>query len=119
MFTVKGRIVQILDVIKGTSSKGEWTKQEFIIETEGQYPKRISMTLFNDKFNVLGSFKAGDTANVSFSVESREYQGRWFTNVNAFKIEKVQEVAQQQNAVNAPAFEPLPPTEETNDNLPF
>lgn len=119
---VKGVLEQILPIQSGTSKAGkEWSKQEFVIETEDQYPKKICFTLFGDKSSLLDGFQQGDTVNVAFNVESREYNGRWFHNINAWRI--TNEAAG--TAPDAPEFGEIPPpnedlsSSEPNNDLPF
>ena len=88
---VKGKLLQILNVQTGVSKAGnEWKKQEFVIETQEQFPKQICFTLFGDKISLLDGFKQGEELEVSFNLESREFNGRWFHNVNAWKIDRAQ-----------------------------
>ena len=86
----KGKLTQIMPVENGTSQAGkEWRKREFVIETEGQYPKKIAFTLFGDKVTIIENYNVGDMIDVHFNLESREYNGKWFHNVSCWKIEKV------------------------------
>jgi hypothetical protein len=118
---IKGKINQILKPATGLSKAGnEWKKQEFVIETsEDQYPKQICFTLFNDKLNLLDGLKPGIEVNVSFSVESREFNGKWYHNINAWKVETL---GQDLPASFPPEYMPgdLPPETMDNENdLPF
>jgi hypothetical protein len=123
MYTTKGTIKQIFPAVTGTSARGDWTKTDFVIETEpGQYPKTICMSLFNDNANVLSYLSAGCDVDVSFSIESREYQGKYFTNVTAISVKKTGGQPVQQPP-NPPKIEE-PQWEKTNDqdsnqDLPF
>ncbi|MDX8338694.1 DUF3127 domain-containing protein [Draconibacterium sp. IB214405] len=88
--SVKGKIDQILKPESGVSRAGkEWSKQEFVIETDEQYPRKVCFTLFGDKVDLIKGLSAGEEVDVSFNMESREYNGRWFHNINAWKIDKV------------------------------
>lgn len=82
-----GRFVKAFDIQSGTSKSGtEWKKRDFLIETEeGQYSKKICFTVFNH-IDLLDGLKMGDLVTVNFSVESREYSGKWYHNINAFGI---------------------------------
>lgn len=101
-FQVKGKVLELLPVQTGTSQRGEWKKQEFVIETiDEQFPKKICFTLFNDKIGILNGINVNADVEVSFNVESREYNGRWFHNVNAWKIELADQVP--------PGFDGPPP----------
>lgn len=82
---IKGTIIQVMHTVNGMGKKGEWTKQEFIIETSGEYPKKVCMSLFNKELNA----SEGDTVKVSFEPESREYNGRWYTECKAWKVERI------------------------------
>jgi len=120
--SVKGKVDQILKTESGVSRAGkEWKKQDFIIETDEQYPKKVCFTLFGDKVDLLNGVSAGQDVEVSFNIESREYNGRWFTNVNAWKIDQVSE--QGNFPEPPPAFSmndiPPEPDEDAANDLPF
>ena len=121
-FKVKGKILQILPEQKGTSTRGEWKKQDFVVETsDDQFPKKICFTLFNDKTSTLGSLKPNMEVEVSFSVESREYNEKWYHNINAFRIEHVE--AGSAHGMTPPPYtaSDIPPLGDSgdNDDLPF
>ncbi|MFY8190480.1 MAG: DUF3127 domain-containing protein [Bacteroidia bacterium] len=85
---ITGKIIQILPSTTGTSKAGkDWVKQEFIVETQEAYPKKICVSLMNDKVQELKKYVPGNEVKVSLNIESREYQGKWYTNVNAWRIE--------------------------------
>ena len=119
---IKGKVIQILPVQTGTSKAGkEWSKQEFVIETEEQFPKNICFTLFGDKLSLLTGITAGQQVEVFFNLESREFSGKWYHNINAWKINPA-----QVSSGNVPGFSsddiPPPPHEENEppiDDLPF
>lgn len=112
-FTATGRIVAALPETSGTSAKGNaWRKREYVLETQEQYPKKICFSVMNDRIDAL-NLAVGDTATIDFSIESREYQGRWYTSVNLFnaKVDKAAQTAQ-----------PLPPnvmSTPSSDGMPF
>ena len=119
--SVTGKIEQILKPESGVSRAGkEWNKQEFVIETDEQFPKKVCFTLFGDKTSLISSFSVGEEVEVSFNIESREYNGRWFHNINAWKLDKTA-------AANQPELPPefsisdIPPEkdEDPADDLPF
>ncbi|MBN1927493.1 MAG: DUF3127 domain-containing protein [Prolixibacteraceae bacterium] len=123
---IKGKIIQFLPAQSGTSKAGnEWSKQEFVIETDDQFPRKVCFTLFGDKLSLLNGISVGDEVDVSFNIESREYNGKWFHNINAWKINPAQPPQQsaQQGSPFQPDDVPLPPPEPerdgTNDDLPF
>jgi hypothetical protein len=121
-FKVKGKILQILPEQKGTSPRGEWKKQDFVIETtDDQFPKKICFTLFNDKTSSLESILPNMEVEVSFSIESREYNQKWFTNVNAFRIESVKEDSPKGMTPPPYTEADITPSGDSaeNDDLPF
>ena len=85
---IKGRVIQLLQPQTGMGKKGQWKKQEFIIETPGQYPKKVCLSAWGDKVDQY-RLAVGDEVNISVDLESREYNGRWYTEARAWKLEKV------------------------------
>ena len=86
---ITGKIVKILPEQSGAGKNGTWTKQEFVIETTEQYPKKICCSAWGDKVSIK-NFSMGDSIKVSFNLESREYNERWYTDIRAWKIESLE-----------------------------
>ena len=84
---ISGKIIQVLDEQTGNGRNGIWRKRDYILETGGQYPKKVCMTVWGDKIDQFG-IQAGDEVNAGVEIESREYNGRWYTDVKAWKIDK-------------------------------
>jgi len=84
---LKGRIIQSLGLQTGDSRKGTWKKQDYILETIAQYPKKVCFSVWGDKIDQF-RLQVGDAVAVSFDLESREYNGRWYTDVKAWKVQK-------------------------------
>ena len=116
---ITGRLVQVLPEQTGQGQNGPWLKQNFIIETQDQFPKKICIICWNDKAEILKQLKPGDELKVAFNIESREFNGKWYTDLKAWKIE-----TGTGNAKSASGFTPdrevsyneMPPV---NDDLPF
>jgi hypothetical protein len=84
-----GKVVQVLDLQTGTSPKGDWKKQDFILETEEQYPRKVCIALWGDRINDIAGINLGvDIITVSIALESREFNGRWYTDVRAWRIQR-------------------------------
>lgn len=128
---VVGKIILKLPLQSGVSQAGNnWKKQEYVLETEDSYPKKVHFDFFGDKADQF-PLNVGDRVRLSFDIESREYNGRWYTSIRGWKAEAAAaaaaaEVPQQGPAVapNAPAGAPVPPppafnTPEASDDLPF
>ena len=84
---IKGKIIEILPEKSGQSANGEWRKQEYVLETDSNYPKKICFMAWGDKIREF-NLKQGDSVEVSVDLESREYNGRWYTDVKAWKVAK-------------------------------
>lgn len=126
---IKGKIIAALDEQGGTSKAGNaWRKREYVLETQETYPKKVCFNLFGDRIDQY-PMSVGDDVTVSFDLESREYNGRWYTDVRAFKVEKAG-TASVPMSVNAGAtsvppmdFPPAPadlnPAPGAAEDLPF
>ncbi len=122
---IKGRVIQLLALQTGEGKNGTWKKQDFVIETDGQYPKKVCISAWGDKINE-SALQVGNEVNISFDVESREYNGRWYTDLKAWKIEALGATANEPPSYSAPSSRPaavttLPSSLQASedDNLPF
>src|SRR4051812_18683503 len=85
---ITGKIIQKLNKTEGVSKAGKaWSKQEFVMETQETYPKKVMISTMNEKVNELERFNVGDVITASLNLESREYNGRWYTDARAWKIQ--------------------------------
>lgn len=82
---LKGKVLQSLPLVTGQGKNGPWRKQEFLIETLDQYPKKVLFSLWSDKID-QNPFSIGQEVVVSFDAESREYNGRYYTELRAWKV---------------------------------
>ncbi len=98
---ITGKLIQKLPVKSGVSSSGNnWSKAEFVIETVEQYPKKVCANLWGDRARALDQFQEGSLITVSFDLESREFNGNWYTDVKAWKVEAATPAA----VAGAPAY---------------
>ena len=83
----QGKVIAILEARSGVSKAGrEWMSQEYVIETLGQFPKKICFNLFGaDRINEA-HIQMGEEIIIEFDIDAREWQGRWFTSINAFRV---------------------------------
>ncbi len=122
---ISGKVVQVLPIQTGTSKAGNpWQKQEFILEQGGQYPRKVCISLFGD--NVAKIPQVGQDVMVSVDIDSREFNGRWYTEIKAWNITHTgaQPAAPApQQAATAPAAAPAQPQPAPQagvaDDLPF
>ena len=85
---IQGKIIQVLPLQEGTSSKGNvWRLQPYVLETQDQYPRKVYFEVYGEERIKQCPAQVGDEVTVSFDIESHEYNGRWFTQVRAWKIE--------------------------------
>lgn len=98
----RGTVIRILPVQEGVSKSGNaWRKGAFVIETESQYPRTICFNIWNNRIDEF-PLTEGDLVEVRFDVESREYMERWYTDVTAYSVSKV-----DQTAAAAPEADPF------------
>jgi hypothetical protein len=121
-FEVEGKLHKKFD----TESKTEtFQAREFVIETEGNYPQYVKFQLVQDRCALLDPFEEGQLINVHFDLRGREWNGKYFTNLNAWRIE--QGGAQAAAPASAPpaadssfpSADDEPTTAEADDDLPF
>ena len=82
---ISGKIIEVLPEKSGQSASGTWRKQEYVLETEGQYPRKVCFMAWGDKIDQF-QIKHGEQITVAVDLESREYNGRWYTDVKAWKV---------------------------------
>lgn len=85
---IKGKIIFALPEQGGTSKAGNaWRKREYVLETQETYPKKVCFHLFGDRIDQY-PMAIGEEVTISYDLESREFNGRWYTDVRAYKVEK-------------------------------
>lgn len=122
----EGVVWRVLPQIKGTSARGEWVKQEVVFELPGEFNRKICVGFWGDRAQEAATLKPGETITVSANVESREYNGRWYTEVRAWRINRKSAAEPQPMATdNLPPLDTFS-TEESEsssasevDDLPF
>jgi hypothetical protein len=121
---VIAKLLQKLPLQTGQGKNGTWQKQDIIVETDGQYPKKICLSLWGDKFSNI-ALTEQQTYKFDIDLESREFSGRWFTDVKAWRIEAFDATTHAQTTNNTNNLGNLPPLsgfDQTNDDdgdLPF
>lgn len=87
---IQGKIIQILPLQSGVgkSSGKEWKKQDYILETlDGQFPRKICFNLWGDNID-KAALQIGEEITAQIDLESREFNGRWYTDVKAWRIDR-------------------------------
>jgi len=125
---VTGKIILALPEMSGTSRAGNaWKKREYVLETQETYPRKIHFDFFGERADQF-PLNVGDVIKLSFDIESREYNGRWFTSIRGWKSEPatgapaaapVVNQAFPEPPVSAPAAFPGVSENSATDDLPF
>lgn len=101
---LEGVVRELLPLQQGEGRNGPWKKQQFILEiVDGQYPKHVCIMVWGDKIDQF-NIREGDDITAFVNIESREYNGRWYTDVKAWRVEK-----QSASAIAPPPAEHYPP----------
>ncbi len=126
---IEGTVIQYLGRQEGTSKAGNhWKKDEYVMETPGTYPKKVKFTIFGDRCDTM-KCEPGKTYNFSVDIESREFNGRWYTDVNVYAVRLIETGQSTESsgqfiappvAPEAPVADPFGvPAGDNADDLPF
>ena len=129
-----GKVVRLGNLTEGTSARGPWRKQELIIETEEQYPRTVCLICWTNQIDEIQKFAPGQTIKAQIELSSREFNGKWYTDVRVWRFDPVgattapaaapaqpaqQPMMHQTPPAAAPSTEYFPPAEDSVDDLPF
>ena len=118
---LEGRLVQKLAPTTGRSARGDWSKQEFVVEyQDGNFPTTVVMNVWGaDKVAELARFQQGDMLRISFRPSSREFNGRWYTDLRAWRIQSAAEAASEPDLpIQAPARPAAPAPQPPQYDIP-
>lgn len=122
-----GKIIAVLPERGGVSQRtgSEWKVQEYVLETQEQYPRKMCFDVFGADKIAQFAIQIGEVLTVSFDIDAREYNGRWFNSIRAWKVER----GAAQAPADAPGMPPVPPVApgapvdfssgDSKDDLPF
>ena len=138
---LQGKVIAETPERSGVSARGEWKAKDFVIETHEQYSHKMVFSVFGEERLQRFNIKIGDEVLVSFDIDARESNGRWFNSIRAFDVRQVDPAAYgvgtppmtpnvpfgpvpQAEAPQGGAQAPFPPqpaaaTEGSADDLPF
>lgn len=114
---LKGKIISVLPLETGQGSGKSWKKQSYILQTT-QFDKKVCFSVWGEKIDEY-QIKEGSNLTVHINIESREYNGRWYTDVRAWKIEKSGEQKSDNPTPQEKVEEEPFSGNETADDLPF
>ena len=134
---ITGKVVRLGTLTEGQSARGPWRKQELIIETEEQYPRTVCLICWTNQIDEIQQFAPGQTIKAQIDISSREFNGKWYTDVRVWRFDPVgataapaapaqpvqqpyqQPTMHQTPPVAQPTTEYYPPAEDSVDDLPF
>ena len=119
----KGKVIAVLPVKSGTSksSGSPWQVQEYVVESEDQYPKKMCFEVFGEEKIQRFNIQMGEVVTVQFDIDARQWNDRWFNSIRAWRIDRepvAPAPAAPQAPASNPAGEPLP-FAVADDDLPF
>ena len=118
---ITGKLIEILEAVSGEGKNGPWKKQEFIIETPGEYHRKVCIASWNDKVD-LSNYKIGDEISAQVNIESREFNQRWYTDIKIWKLDVVDQGNEPSHDIDNDKNREIPPDTESDsgtDDLPF
>ena len=128
-----GKVVRLGNLTEGQSARGPWRKQELIIETEEQYPRTVCLICWTNQIDEIQKFAPGQTIKAQIEISSREFNGKWYTDVRVWRFDPVGATTAPASAPAQPTPQPMhqtppaaaptteyfPPAEDSVDDLPF
>ncbi len=116
---ITGKIYSVLPEQNGQGQNGPWVKQTFVIETSDRFPKKICLQAWNEKGEMVTRLKQGDEVKVAFDLESREFNGKWYTDAKVWKLELVNQAANSNSPAASGSNSMEEPPAAVSDDLPF
>ncbi len=119
---LSGKIIAVLEKRSGVAKAtgNPWSVQSYVLETHDQYPRKMCFEVFGDDKISQFNIQPGEEVTVSFDIDAREYQGRWFNSIRAWKVDRPQ--PEQQQVAPPVDMPPIPPVDfgtSSTDDLPF
>lgn len=115
-YDLEGSIKEVMEMQTFPSG---FSKREFVVtEDDDRYPQEIKLAMVKDNCTLLDSVKTGDRVKVTFSLRGNFYKDRYYTDLQAFKLEKLDADGSSAEMVPVPPMEP-PVDDVTDDDMPF
>lgn len=117
---LNGKIIQIMPEQSGNGRNGTWRKRDYIVETQGNYPKKVCVTVWGDKIDQF-NLQSGEQVKIGLELESREYNGKWYTEAKGWKVDRDGEApksGRSQSAASMPDVTTFS-DDSADDVLPF
>jgi hypothetical protein len=116
-----GKIIAILPSREGTgkSTGNPWKVQSYVIENHDEYPRKMCFDIFGEDKIAQFAIKMGEELTVSFDIDARQWQDRWFNSIRAWKVERVAAPAPEAAPAPAPAGPIDAPAPAPDNQAPF
>lgn len=120
---ISGRIIAVMQMKTGTSQKGTWASQEYVLETHDSYPQKVCFEVFGTEKIQQFNIQMNDEVDIMYNFDAREFKGRWYNTIRAWSVFKRSgggqtQVAAQNNNVAPKASEQKVNGDDVPD-LPF
>ena len=115
---LQAKLIEKTAPVSGTSNNGSWTKQDIVVETDGEYKKQVCFSVWGNKID-LGQFKLNETIDISFELQSRCYNNKWYTEARAWRIDKLVNEPNFDNSLNNSKNIINEMNDDDDDELPF
>ena len=112
---LNGKILHILPIQSGTSKKGDWQKRDIVIETDGEYPKKVCVSIWNKLLDI--KLSEGQKITADIDINAKEYNTKWYNEIKAWKIDVDKSVTNLAKNVTQKSTKIA--TEEIEADLPF
>ncbi|MFN8276961.1 MAG: DUF3127 domain-containing protein [Chitinophagales bacterium] len=117
---ITGKLFTVLPEVSGDGRNGRWVKCDFVIETQEKYPKKVCLTAWGEQVEQVKGLPIAADMKIQFDVDSREYNGKWYTNLKAWRIESgATGAAPAYRSGSSPAEEQPAGRVIADDDLPF
>ena len=114
---IEGKIIVVLPAREGVSARGtQWKSQDYVLETHEQYPRKCCFSVFGSDKISLFNIQSGEELRVSFDIDAHEYNGKWYNQINAWRVEQAQAQVQAQPQVQP---QPQAQPQQHKEELPF
>lgn len=109
---ITGKIIAVLPANSGVSARtgNPWMSQEYVLETHDQFPRKCCFRIFGEDRIKQFNIQAGEELTVSFDIDAREYNGRWFNSINAWAVNRAVQTQPDAQPVAGGAM-PFPPAQ--------
>jgi len=105
-----GKVVRLGGLTEGTSARGPWRRQDLIIETNEQYPKMVCLTCWTNQIDEIQNMVPGQLIKAQIDISSREFNGKWYTDVRVWRFEPVGQTPPQPATPQPQVQQPMHPT---------